>query len=81
MTSTTITKREKQILQCLAEGMKSNEIAQKLFISLATVHTHRKNINNKLNAKSNFQLAIMAIELNLISLNNWQDNNSFIQLA
>jgi len=81
MTSTTITKREKQILQCLAEGMRSDEIAQKLFISLATVHTHRKNINNKLNARSNFQLAIMAIDLKLISINKWEDNNAYARLA
>ena len=75
MTSTTITKREKQILQCLAEGLKSDEIAQKLYISLATVHTHRKNINNKLNARSSFQLAIRALKLNLICHDEIRNNN------
>lgn len=42
-----LTKREKQILQLLADGKKSAEIAQELFISPLTVKTHRATLLNK----------------------------------
>jgi DNA-binding NarL/FixJ family response regulator len=44
-----LTRREKEILQLLAEGMTSNEIAGKLFVSNYTVDTHRKNMLQKFN--------------------------------
>lgn len=40
-------KRELQIFKMIADGMDSKEIAEKLFISVFTVNTHRKNILNK----------------------------------
>lgn len=43
-----LTKREKQILQLLAQGKKSAEIAEKLFISPLTVKTHRATLLQKL---------------------------------
>jgi DNA-binding NarL/FixJ family response regulator len=46
------TKRELEILAQLKIGKTSVEIAELLFISLLTVETHRKNINQKLNFKS-----------------------------
>lgn len=42
-----LTKREKQILQLLAEGKKSSEIAEGLFISPLTVKTHRATLLQK----------------------------------
>ncbi|AYN02712.1 LuxR family transcriptional regulator [Chryseobacterium sp. 3008163] len=41
------TKREKEVLKCILEGKNSKTIAEKLFISLNTVHNHRKNILTK----------------------------------
>ena len=47
-----LTKREKELVQLIAEGFSSQEIADKLFISLRTVETHRLNINQKLDVKN-----------------------------
>lgn len=46
-----LTKREKEIIELLARGMKNKEIAQQLFLSEHTVKTHRKNIIEKLGAE------------------------------
>jgi DNA-binding CsgD family transcriptional regulator len=43
-----LTKREKEIVRLLASGMSSTQIAAVIHISVHTVNTHRKNINNKL---------------------------------
>jgi two-component system, NarL family, nitrate/nitrite response regulator NarL len=40
----TLTRREKEILIMIAEGMTNNEIADKIFVSHYTVDTHRKNL-------------------------------------
>ena len=47
-----LTKREKETIALLAAGMSSPEIAAALYISVNTVNTHRKSINNKLAIKS-----------------------------
>ncbi|MBS1735946.1 MAG: response regulator transcription factor [Bacteroidetes bacterium] len=47
-----ITRREKEILQMIAQGNTNAEIANKLFISVATVNTHRKSILEKFDAKN-----------------------------
>jgi DNA-binding NarL/FixJ family response regulator len=47
-----ITPRELEIMQLIAEGMETEEIAKKLFLSVHTVTTHRKNILNKLDLKN-----------------------------
>jgi DNA-binding NarL/FixJ family response regulator len=61
-----ITRREKEVLELIAEGMTNNEIAQKLFISQTTVDTHRKNILSKLGAKNTASLIRIATQLKLI---------------
>ena len=43
-----LTKREQEILELVAKGCASKEIAPLLFISTATVNTHLKNIYDKL---------------------------------
>lgn len=61
-----LTKREKEILKFIAEGLSSQEIADKLFISLRTVETHRLNINQKLDVKNTAGLVKEAIKRGLI---------------
>ena len=47
-----LTPREKDILRLLAEGYSNKEIAERLVISLSTVHSHRANLMQKLNLSS-----------------------------
>jgi DNA-binding CsgD family transcriptional regulator len=47
-----LTKREKEIIQLIANGNNNPNIAEQLFISRRTVEQHRKNINCKLKIKS-----------------------------
>lgn len=65
-TSIVLTRREKEVLELIAEGMTNNVIAQKLFISPTTVDTHRKNLLAKLEAKNTASLIRMATQLQLI---------------
>ena len=61
-----ITRREKEILGLIADGMTNNEIAKNLFISVTTVETHRKNLLAKLEAKNTASLIRMATQMQLI---------------
>jgi DNA-binding NarL/FixJ family response regulator len=49
---TLITRREKEILRLIAEGLTNAEISSKLFISVPTVNTHRKSLLEKFEAKN-----------------------------
>lgn len=49
---TQLTKREKEILVIFSKGMRQQEVADELFISVQTLRTHWKNIKNKLEIKS-----------------------------
>lgn len=46
-----LTKREKQILKLVTQGLTTKQVAEKLFLSAQTVKTHRKNISKKLDLK------------------------------
>lgn len=61
-----LSRREKEVLRLMALGKNSQEMAADLFISEATVKTHRKNIRNKLNADSSFDLLQFAQAFNLV---------------
>lgn len=61
-----ITKRELQILKAVSEGQTSAEIADKLFISVITVETHRRNLMQKFQAKNMIELVKIATENKLI---------------
>jgi DNA-binding NarL/FixJ family response regulator len=61
-----ITRREKEVLELIADGMTNNEIAQKLFISSTTVDTHRKNLLTKFEAKNTASLIRIAAQLKII---------------
>jgi DNA-binding CsgD family transcriptional regulator len=62
----TLTKREREILRLIAMGLSSAEIASKLHLSEATVNTHRKNVKNKLNARSNYDITRFAQAFDLV---------------
>ncbi len=61
-----ITRREKEVLYLIADGMTNNEIAVKLFISSATVDTHRKNLLAKFGTRNTASLVKKVMQLNLI---------------
>lgn len=63
---TPLTNRELEIIKLIVTDYSSQEIANKLFISIRTVETHRKNIMVKLHAKSTIGLVHYAIQNNLI---------------
>lgn len=60
-----LTKREKEILKLIAEGLSNQEIADKLFISMRTVETHRLNLSQKLGAKNTVMLVKEAMKRGL----------------
>jgi DNA-binding NarL/FixJ family response regulator len=56
-----LTPRERQVLEALAQGLDNKAIAERLFISHDTARTHVVNLLAKLNAESRLQAAIFAI--------------------
>ena len=61
-----LTKREKEVLQHIAQGLTNLQIAEKLFISIDTVDSHRKNLHSKLNVNNTALLVRFAIENDLL---------------
>ncbi|HUP11014.1 MAG TPA: response regulator transcription factor, partial [Niastella sp.] len=61
-----LSQREIEIVELVAQGMTNNSIAKKLFLSIHTVSTHRKNILRKLQVKSASELVIYAIKTGLV---------------
>ena len=64
--SESLTKREVEILTELVNGLSNKKIAEKLFISIRTVDTHRANIMSKLNVNKTAALVKYAIDHNLV---------------
>ncbi len=61
-----ITRREIEVLKLIAAGMTNQEIADKLFVSVSTVDSHRKNLISKLQVKNTAALVRAAIESKII---------------
>jgi DNA-binding NarL/FixJ family response regulator len=61
-----ITRREKEVLQLIAEGLTNNQIAEKLFISATTVDTHRNSLLAKFEVKNTANLIRLAAQFELI---------------
>ncbi|OCX52022.1 DNA-binding response regulator [Mucilaginibacter sp. PPCGB 2223] len=61
-----LTKREKEILKLIAEENSNQQIADKLFLSLRTVETHRLNLMQKLSVKNSIGLVKEAIKRGLL---------------
>ena len=62
-----LTPREREILQMLAEGKSNKHIATVLDLSLYTVETHRRNLQDKLNLHSFAELILYAVRKGIIS--------------
>lgn len=63
-----ITNREKEVLQLLAQGSTSRELASKLFISIETVRSHRKSLIRKLGVRTTGGLIFRGFELGLLNI-------------
>ena len=63
-----LSQREKDILGCVVRGMTNKEIAEKLYISVHTVITHRRNLTRKLQIHSAAGLTIYAIVNKLVDI-------------
>jgi DNA-binding NarL/FixJ family response regulator len=64
--SSRITPREGEVLQLIAEGVKTRQIAHRLFVSIKTVESHRRSIMNKLRIDSVAGLTRFAIQEGLV---------------
>lgn len=63
-----LTAREREVLQLLAEGKATKEVAAQLHVSIKTIETHRQQIMNKLKVRSLADLTKYAIREGLTSL-------------
>ena len=61
-----LTKREKEVLELIADGLNNAEIANQLFLSVTTVDSHRKNMLTKFNVKNTAALVRLAVSNHLI---------------
>jgi DNA-binding NarL/FixJ family response regulator len=59
-------KREKEVLDQLCQGLSNQEIADKLFISPRTVDGHRANLLSKTNSKNTVSLVLFAVKNKLV---------------
>ncbi len=71
MKSKTLTHREKEVLLLLACGLTEEQTANKLHLSPATVHTHRKNIYKKLNTHCLIIAIAKALHQQHFTIDNW----------
>ncbi len=61
-----LSSREKEVLQLIADGMTNPQIATKLFISLHTVDSHRKNLLTKFGINNTASLIKLAAKYNMV---------------
>lgn len=61
-----LSKREIEVLQLVAKGMTANQVAEKLYLSLDTIETHKKNIVRKLHANNTVEAVVKAVKSKLI---------------
>ena len=61
-----LSSREKEVLQLIADGMTNPQIATKLFISLHTVDSHRKNLLTKFSVNNTASLIRLAAKYDLV---------------
>lgn len=63
-----LTKREEEVLQHIADGLSTQEVAERLYISVKTVKNHLASIYGKLDANDRTQAVVQAVKLGIIRL-------------
>ncbi|WP_341976385.1 response regulator transcription factor [Microbacterium sp. LTA6] len=66
--SETVSQREQNVIQLLADGMSNAEIAQQLFLSEATVKSHLRRIMTKWNVRDRVQVLVKAAKAGLVDI-------------
>ncbi len=61
-----LTRREKEVLELIADGLTNTEIAEKLFLNVTTIDSHRKNMITKFDVKNTAALIKLAVSEKLI---------------
>jgi DNA-binding NarL/FixJ family response regulator len=64
-----LTQREEEVLQLIADGCSTGEVASRLYISAKTVKNHLASIYQKLDARDRTQAVLTAVRLGIITLN------------
>ena len=67
-----LTPREQEVMVLLAEGLSTQQVADKLFISPKTAENHRANIMRKLGLHSTLELVRYAAKLGIIDIDRWK---------
>jgi DNA-binding NarL/FixJ family response regulator len=63
-----ITKREEEVLQLIADGLSTQEVAEALYISLKTVKNHLASIYQKLDSRDRTQAVVRAVRMGIIQI-------------
>ena len=63
-----ITRREEEVLQLIAEGLSTTEVASRLFISVKTVKNHLASVYQKLDSRDRTQAVVRAVKMGIIRL-------------
>ncbi len=63
-----VTKREEEVLQLIADGCSTPEVAAKLYISQKTVKNHLASVYQKLDARDRTQAVLMAVRMGIVRL-------------
>jgi len=63
-----VTKREEEVLQLIADGCSTPEVAEKLYISQKTVKNHLASIYQKLDARDRTQAVLQAVRMGIVHL-------------
>ena len=61
--------REEELLQHIADGLATSEVAEKMYISQKTVKNHLASIYDKLQARDRTQAVLMAVKMGIVKLN------------
>ena len=64
----TVTKREEEVLQLIADGCSTPEVAERLYISQKTVKNHLASIYQKLDARDRTQAVLQAVRMGIVQL-------------
>ncbi|MFN7151999.1 MAG: LuxR C-terminal-related transcriptional regulator, partial [Microthrixaceae bacterium] len=63
-----VTKREEEVLQLIADGCSTPEVAERLYISQKTVKNHLASIYQKLDARDRTQAVLQAVRMGIVRL-------------